>query len=90
MLINQIGIPIILTLVGWLLGAVNAMQKQIKDLHAWHEPDSNGRQTWKGSEPRLLSTLDRLNDTLDRSEKHDEKILDRLDQIDKKLTNGND
>jgi hypothetical protein len=90
MLINQIGIPIILTLIGWLLSQVNVMAKQIKDLHGWHEPNSSGQQTWKGTDPRLLNTLDRLNDTLERSEKHDEQIVDKLDKLSDKLNNGND
>ncbi len=90
MLINQIGIPAILTLMGWLVSTINIQGKQIKDLHAWHAPDSAGRQTWKGSDPKLINTLDRLCEALDRSERRDEQMLDKIDKIDQKLTNGKD
>lgn len=49
----------------WVLKIISKLERQTDDMHAWHRPDQNGRQTWKDQGP-LLERIDRLVERQDR------------------------
>lgn len=41
---------VILPLMGWVVGKINHICRETKDLWEWHKPDGSGRQAWKNPE----------------------------------------
>lgn len=57
------------TLISTQTEILRALQNRTDDLHRWHAPNEDGRQTWKLSDDvfeRLQATLDRIEAKLDQ------------------------
>jgi len=56
-----------------LTSALTKAVSEIHDLHRWHQPDAAGRQEWKN--PDMVSTLVKLDSTIDALSKAVERIM---------------
>lgn len=60
---------ILLMVAGWLISAVLETRSKTRQLHEWHKPDDQGRQTWKKNpddHKELMTTLISLIQKIDR------------------------
>jgi len=58
----QILMGLLAGLLGWVLSKVNMIYQHTKDLRQWHEPDSSGKQSWKGDSDMATTQREMLKE----------------------------
>lgn len=59
------------------------IETQIKDLHNWHAPDSDGQQTWKNK--HMLEVLVKLTDVVENHTRVMDRMLPILERLEAKV-----
>ena len=67
--INDLLLPILIGLCTFLVVAVMEIKRNVRDLHKWHAPDDQGRQTWKWDIEKLIARIDALIQSIENQAK---------------------
>jgi len=78
---QEIVMSLALAAIIWQLKVSASLKGKIDALHRWHEPDQQGRQSWKDTGP-ILMQIGKTHELLNRLCDLMERRLERLEEKD--------